>query len=259
MPELSDVEGFRRYLARYAKGRRIDAVEVLDGSMLRNSSAQALGRAVRGRRFAAPERHGKWLIAPVGEAELLLHFGMTGLLRWTSGENEHHRHDRIVFHCPGGQLRYRNMRKFGGLWLARSEAERARVMGRLGPDAMAVGAVEFDELISRRRGKVKAALMDQKLIAGLGNLLADEILWRARINPRRPMTRLSRKDRRTLYETMGDVLRESNRRARVPSERGWLTGVRDKRGAACRRCGTELRKATIAGRTACWCPSCQRR
>jgi formamidopyrimidine-DNA glycosylase len=81
MPELPDVEGFRRYLARHAQGRRIARVEVLDAELVRNRSAQALGRAVHGARFAAPRRHGKWLIAPVGDVEVLMHFGMTGPLR----------------------------------------------------------------------------------------------------------------------------------------------------------------------------------
>ena len=83
MPELPDVEGYRRYLARHAQGRRIERVEVPDAELVRNRSAQALGRALRGARFAEPRRHGKWLIAPAGDVELLMHFGMTGLLRWS--------------------------------------------------------------------------------------------------------------------------------------------------------------------------------
>jgi formamidopyrimidine-DNA glycosylase len=258
VPELPDVEGFRRYLARFAEGRPIEAVEVIDADLVRNTTAQGLGRALRGRHFEGPKRHGKWLIAPAGRAELLMHFGMTGLLKWASDSGKRSSHDRVVFRFPGGELRYRNQRKFGGIWLARSDAEREKITGPLGPDAMALGREQFAELLGRRRGRVKPALMDQKLLAGVGNLLSDEILWRARINPRLPVQRLSGKRRDAIYDVMQDVLRRSNRRGRVPPDRSWLTGVRNDRDAACPRCGTRLRRATIGGRTACWCPRCQR-
>jgi formamidopyrimidine-DNA glycosylase len=94
MPELLDVEGRRRYLAEYARGRRIAGVHVLDPEIVRNRSAQALGRALTGGRFVAPERHGKWLIAPVSEVRLLIHFGMTGDLVWAAKTDQRHRHDR---------------------------------------------------------------------------------------------------------------------------------------------------------------------
>ena len=185
MPELPDVEGFRRVLARDAKGKPIEAVEVLDRTMLRNSSPQTLGRALAGARFREPRRHGKWLLAPAGEATVLMHFGMTGLLEWARRGSERHVHDRVVFVCRGGELRYRNMRKFGGVWLARDERQLRAVTGPLGPDAQDVDRELFEELLRRRRGGLKAALMDQRLFAGIGNLLADEIAWRAGSTPAR--------------------------------------------------------------------------
>jgi formamidopyrimidine-DNA glycosylase len=259
MPELPDVEGFRRYFARHAAGRRIASIAVHDRALVRNTPTQGLGRALTGRRFSTPQRHGKWLIAPAGDRELLVHFGMTGLLVWSARAAEPHPHDRIVFELEGGTLRYRNMRRFGGVWLARSDTDRARVLGPLGPDALEVSEDELAELLGRRRGQIKSALMDQRLIAGLGNLLSDELLWRARIHPRRPAARLSRRRVSELHRCMIEVLRDSNRRARVPPERGWLTGARDQRDARCPRCEARLRRATIAGRTAVWCPRCQRR
>jgi formamidopyrimidine-DNA glycosylase len=258
MPELPDVEGFRRYFARHAKGKRIDGVDVVDASLLRNVSAQGLGRAVSGRRFGAPRRHGKWLLASAGKSTVLMHFGMTGRLSWGRDADGRHRHDRVVFRCTGGELRYRNMRKFGGVWLARAGEDPAEVMGPIGPDALELDWERFDELLRRRRGALKPALMDQKMIAGVGNLLADEVLWRARINPRTKVRALGKRRRRRLYDTLVEVTKECNRHGRIPSEEGWLTGVRDQRGASCPRCGTRLRRATIGGRTACWCPRCQR-
>jgi formamidopyrimidine-DNA glycosylase len=260
MPELPDVEGFRRYLARHAEGQRIVAVHVPDRQIVRNRTPQALGRTLRGTKFATPTRHGKWLIAPIGDetSELLLHFGMTGLLSWSDGGEDRHRHDRVIFVCERGELRYNNMRRFGGVWLARDARERDQVTGPLGPDAAAITREEFDQLLSGRRGGAKAALMDQRLLAGVGNLLSDEILWRARIHPETPVAKLLAGRRRRLYDALHAAVTESIRYGRVPHGHRWLTRVRDDRGGRCPRCATALRRATVAGRTACWCPRCQR-
>ena len=257
MPELPDVEGFRRYLARYAAGQRVGRVEVRDAVLVRNASPRALGRALAGAQLGDPRRHGKWVIAPADGVALAMHFGMTGLLHWTAGDAPAHPHDRVVLHCESGRLAYRNMRKFGGVWLAR-EPDASDVTGPLGPDALDVDATLFEELLARRRAGIKAALMDQTLIAGLGNLLVDEILWRARVRPRTRIERLSGPRRRRIHDEMEATLRESVPTARVPSKPGWLTTVRDEREPRCPRCGRGLRRETVAGRTTVWCPRCQR-
>src|SRR5437588_5057798 len=158
MPELPDVEGFRRFLARHARGRRITGVDVLDPALVRNRGARSFERALVGNRFGAPRRHGKWLIAPVGSVEVLMHFGMTGALAWSRDAAERHPHDRIVFVCEGGERRYNHMRRFGGIWLARDGVEHERMTGPLGPDAASLNMDQFVELLARRRGAIKAAL-----------------------------------------------------------------------------------------------------
>jgi formamidopyrimidine-DNA glycosylase len=257
MPELADVEGFRRYFARYAAGHEIESVGVADPGLVRNTSAQGLGRALRGHRFEKPRRHGKWLIAPAEGARVLMHFGMTGLLVWSRDGEDRHPHDRITFRLDEGELRYRNMRRFGGLWLARDEAATEKKLGPLGPDAMEVSEAAFRDLIGSRRGGIKAALLDQTFIAGLGNLLSDEILWRARVDPRSRASKLSRRRVGAVHREMREVLRISNRHGRVPRLDGWLTGVRDEREARCPRGHGRLRRETVAGRTTVWCSTCQ--
>jgi formamidopyrimidine-DNA glycosylase len=259
MPELPDVEGFRRYLARHAEGHTIIGLETPDAQLIRNRTPRALGAALIGQRFSHPERHGKWLIAPAGHVELLLHFGMTGELRWAADARGRHPHDRLIVVCEDGELRYNNMRRFGGIWLARDERERNRVTGPLGPDAASIERDTFEALLQGRGGSAKAALMDQRLIAGVGNLLSDEILWRAGVHPATLLRNLSSARRVRLFESLRDTVRESIRYGRVPHGEGWLTRVRDDRDPRCPRCGTRLKKATIAGRTACWCPREQRK
>jgi formamidopyrimidine-DNA glycosylase len=257
VPELPDVDGFRRVLADHAVGRRIDRVEVSDAGVLRGTSAGDFDAALRGHRFCEPRRHGKWLIATTSGPTVLMHFGMTGALRWAAPGASAGRFDRVSFVTPEGELRFEDMRKLQGITLARGDDEVRGVIGRLGPDALSVPPADFARLLKGRRGAIKAVLINQKIIAGLGNLLADEILWRARINPFRSARDLSDAEQRVLHTEMRRVLRASLTASRVPPRGSWLTGVRDRPGARCPRCGTPLSRGTVAGRTTVWCPKCQ--
>jgi len=258
VPELADVEGFRRVLARFAAGHRIDHVKAGVPAVIRNTSPQGLGRALHGRRFGPPRRHGKWLIAPAEGRLLVLHFGMTGVLSWTKGAPRDEPDDAVTFRTGSGVLHYRTKRKLGGVWLVRDESGLEAVTGPLGPDAAAIGREAFVSRLGERRGGVKSALMDQSLLAGIGNELSDEILWRARIAPRARPAALSEGELDALYDAMREVLRESMKHGRIPDESGWLESVREERDAACPRCGAALSRRSVAGRTALWCPQCQR-
>jgi len=258
VPELPDVEAYRRFFQRHATGRRVRALSA-DPTIVRNTTPQALRRALIGRTFDPPDRHGKWLICPSNGPTLLLHFGMTGDLIWSGDEPERHRHDRLIIGFEGGgELRYRNMRKLGGVWLAHDEEETRGVLGPLGPDALALGRKEFLELLGRLRGGVKAALMDQTFIAGVGNIIADEVLWHARIHPRRRIDSLGEYERRRLFSSLYRVLREAvEGYDYIPRKRSWLSAERGLPNARCPRCGSPLGRATVAGRTTYFCPHCQ--
>ncbi|WP_314177954.1 Fpg/Nei family DNA glycosylase [Streptomyces winkii] len=257
MPELPDVEGFRKVLDSCARDRRIRRIEVYDAGVLHGVSAERLRRELEGRTFTEPERHGKWLFARTGGPTLMLHFGMTGQLLCCRPEDERHAHDRVVFTVGGDrQLRYRDQRKLKGLWLG-DEAAVARTLDAQGPDAADVGRAEFGDLFRRRRGSVKSALTDQSVIAGIGNLLADEILWRARLHPSRRAGGLTDGELARLHGDMRSVLRSSVRADRVPPRSSWLTGHRDDPHATCPRCGTALSRGRTSGRSTVWCPHCQ--
>ncbi|MFI7497386.1 Fpg/Nei family DNA glycosylase [Streptomyces sp. NPDC049687] len=259
MPELPDVEGFRKVLESCAKGRVVRHVDVRDPGVLHGVTARRLSDALEGQRFTAPERHGKWLLARTGGPTLMFHFGMTGQLLCAHPDDTAEPHDRVLFTLARDrQLRYRDQRKLQGLWLADDESEVARVLGRLGPDALAVDRENFEAaLAAHPRGSIKTVLTDQTVLAGLGNLLADEILWRASLPPSSPARDLSEADRRRLYTHMRRTLHSAIPTGRVPPRDSWLTGHRDDPAPVCPRCGSPLRRARMAGRGTVWCPRCQ--
>ncbi|MET9393565.1 DNA-formamidopyrimidine glycosylase family protein [Streptomyces sp. NPDC006624] len=258
MPELPDVEGFRRVLESCARGRVIRRVDVRDPGVLHGVDARGLRDALEGRRFGTPERRGKWLLARTGGPTLALHFGMTGRLVCGRADDAVEPHDRVLFTLGAGrQLRFRDQRKLQGLWLVHDESGLDRLLRKQGPDALSVDRAEFEAVLSSRRGRLKGALTDQSVVAGLGNLLADEILWRARLRPDRSARDLGEAERRRLYREMRGTLRSSVTAGCVPPRDSWLTGHRDDREPRCPRCGTGLRRSRMAGRGTVWCPRCQ--
>ncbi|WP_328873623.1 Fpg/Nei family DNA glycosylase [Streptomyces sp. NBC_00287] len=258
MPELPDVEGFRQTLLTCSGRRSVTDIDVRDAGVLRGVTEKRLRKELEGRRLGKAWRHGKWLFVPTGDGPtLVFHFGMTGSLRCCDQEEPVEAHDRIVLTLGRNRLLcYRDQRKLQGVRLADS-ADVDRILEDLGPDALAVKRDEFLELLSGRRGAVKSALMDQSVLAGLGNLLCDEILWRARVAPRTSTRNLDEKTLRRIHAAMGRVLSTSVRDGCVPPRRGWLTGRRDDSEPLCPRCGTALRSSRVAGRRTVWCPHCQ--
>ncbi|MGP4017416.1 Fpg/Nei family DNA glycosylase [Saccharopolyspora sp. 5N708] len=264
MPELPDVEGFRR-VAQRATNHQVRDVRVHDAQVLRGITSDSFQRALRRRYFAEPRRHGKWLLIPTAGAAnapaslpwVLLHFGMTGNLQWCPHDAELHQHDRVVFDFTIGELRYRDMRKLTGIHLARELAEVDGLLAELGPDAERIEAAEFGERLTRTRRRLKPALMDQSVLAGLGNISTDEILWRARIQPNRATTELTSEELGQLHREMRTMLRTAVRAGRIPDGASWLTGHRDEPDRRCPRCSTALRRSRVGGRSTLWCPTCQ--
>lgn len=257
VPELPDVEGFRRALAEALPGRRIRRVDVRDAGILRNTTAQAFGRRLEGRRFDSPRRHGKWLILRTDGPALLVHSGMTGHPYFAAAGAEPMGYERLVLSLDRGELRYADLRKLRGVWLADADDDIAHVTGPQGPDALGLGLPEFRDALRGRRGALKPTLMDQSVIAGLGNLLVDEICWRARIRPTRQIADIGADDVKRLHSAMAQVLRTAVRHGRVPGLPRWLTGVRDGPDPHCPRCGNALARGRVGGRTSWWCPFCQ--
>ncbi len=214
-----------------------------------------LGRRLAGHRFGEPGRIGKWLILPTDGPTLLIHSGMTGHPYYAADRAEAEKYERLVVSLDRGELRYADLRKLRGVWLVDDDI--AEVTGPQGPDALGLGLRAFRDALSGHHGRLKPTLMDQSVIAGLGNLLTDEICWRAKINPSRLLTDLDAGELKRLHTAMTGVLCTSVRHGRVPGLPRWLTGVRDEPDPSCPRCGTRLADRRIGGRTAVWCPRCQ--
>lgn len=259
VPELPDVEGFRRVLGEHAVGARVRGVDVTDTGVLRGTTPAALDRAVAGRRFTEPRRHGKWLLAGTDGPTVVMHFGMTGSLLWCAGNEPRHPHDRVIFRLDRGELRFRDSRKLQGIRLAEDADAVHRLLADTGPDALTIDQREFDALLTGARRRIKALLTDQSVLAGLGNLLADELLWRAGVHPARAAGELTEGERARLHAELRRVLRAAVRAGRVPPREDWLTGVRDDPNAPCPRCGGPLERTRTAGRATVWCPRCQSR
>jgi formamidopyrimidine-DNA glycosylase len=259
MPELPDVEHLRRTWARDTAGRTIRRTVVTDPGILRGDvTPDVLDAALRGRRLEEPDRIGKWLLARTDGPTVILHFGMDGGLRWAESPDGRHRHDRVIFVTDAGEMRFRNMRKLGGLWLAHDEGALGTVLAQVGPDALVLEPREVAARLRTRRGQVKSALMDQALLSGVGNLIADEILWQARLHPKRRLRELTDRGVLDLARVTRSVLREAvDRYDYLSRKRSWLNHVRGRPGAACPRCGTPLERTVAAGRTTWFCPACQ--
>jgi len=261
MPELPDVEAFKRYLEATSLHQCIAHVDVLSADLLKGVSGRELARQLRGRRFESTRRHGKHLFVRTDDdIWLRLHFGMTGSLRYFKDEKKAPRHTRVLFlFAKDYRLAFDDQRKFGEIRLIKDVSEflKKRV---LGSDALNVDLPEFKKVFAKHRGAVKAILMNQRLIAGIGNIYADEILFRARIHPATQVTRLGDKALAKLFRAMRYVLEKAIKaRADVDQiPKSWLLPHRHKDGK-CPRCARELKSSKIGGRTAWFCPHCQRR
>lgn len=256
MPELPEVETFMRYFARHALKQRIERVHVLDERILGDIRQATFAQRLKGREFTHVHRHGKNLFADAGETWLHLHFGMTGDLAYYRDVAEQPRFARVVFDFDGGaHLAYDDMRLFGVVDLTTSPDDYIREH-ELGPDPLDAKftLAAFRRIASGRRGAIKSLLMSQEIIAGIGNLYADETLFQAGIHPRRSVDELSDSELRAVYTAMRRILRDAvTRRANdgeLPPR--YLFNHREE-GARCPRCGGSIARAVVFGRTTYFC------
>jgi formamidopyrimidine-DNA glycosylase len=266
MPELPEVEAYRALAERCALGRSIAAVEAPDAWYLKRGLVAAAARAaLEGRHLLAARRRGKLMLLDAGpsagpaDVVLGLHFGMSGRLvvdgragvdrlLYASSSDEA-RYDRFSLRfTDGGSLVMRDTRRLGAVELDPDES-------RLGPDALSITPAELRRALAGTTVALKARLLDQSRLAGVGNLIADEVLWRAGLAPARPCHSLTASELRRLHRHLTRGLADLIQRG--GSHTGDLQPQR-RVGGVCPRDHAELSRAVVGGRTTWWCPRHQR-
>ncbi|MDW8129284.1 MAG: bifunctional DNA-formamidopyrimidine glycosylase/DNA-(apurinic or apyrimidinic site) lyase [Bryobacterales bacterium] len=262
MPELPEVETIARMLAPRLAGRRVRSVRLLAPEIV-EGDVRRLGERLRGRIVEGIRRRGKYLLVQLDGAVLTLHLGMTGRLRWDGRAGPH---TRAIIVFDRGRLLFDDPRKFGSI--AAGEGPSRRVL-KLGPEALSISARELAARIRGRRAPIKTLLMDQRILAGVGNIYSDEALFRARIHPRTPAGRLSFERVKRLHRALRRVLREAiaaggssvSDYVNADDEPGWFQfehRVYRRTGQPCLRCGAPIRRIVMAQRSTHFCPRCQR-
>jgi formamidopyrimidine-DNA glycosylase len=274
VPELPEVETVRRRLAPVMEGRTFEQVEIADTRLTRPLDPIEVAAELQGERVALVDRRGKYLIVRFESGRaLLVHLRMTGsFLVSPEGALAADPHRRAVVTLDdGSDVSYRDVRRFGTWLLLEPDEVDAYVDARVGrePLADAYRAKHLAERLAGRRAPVKAALLDQRTVAGVGNIYADEALWRARIHPLTPAAALDAEQVKALHRGVRQALQAGIRRQgstlrdyRLPNgEAGGAQHefkVYGRAGEGCERCGTPIDKIRVAGRGTWYCPSCQR-
>jgi formamidopyrimidine-DNA glycosylase len=273
VPELPEVETVRAQLAPLLVGRRLETVDIRDPRLTRPLDPEQVARELEGERVESLRRRGKYLLLVFESGRVLLvHFRMTGSLRYeTEGSLEHEPHVRALMTLDdASQLVYRDVRRFG-TWVLLDAADADLFLAaRVGEEPVAdrFTAKTLERSLATRKTPVKAALLDQRLLAGLGNIYADEALWRARVNPLRRAGELTEDDIRRLHRGIRQALRVGIARQgatlrdyRAPDGAEGLMQdelkVYGREGLPCPRCETPIEKERVAGRGTYYCPRCQ--
>jgi formamidopyrimidine-DNA glycosylase len=284
VPELPEVEVVRRGLEQWVAGRTVATVEVHHPRAVRRhlEGTEHFVAALAGRTFTDAHRRGKYLWLPLAEADgspsggaMVAHLGMSGqlLVEKPSAPDETHLRARFTFTDGGRELRFVDQRTFGGLAVEESDGGIPARLAHIAIDPLdeAFDVDAFSAALRRRRTEVKRALLDQTLIGGVGNIYADEALWRARLHGARPTDKLTRSQVGDLLDGVRDVLGEALAQGGtsfdslyvdVNGQSGYFSRFLAVYGQAdrpCPRCGTPIRRESFMNRSSYSCPQCQPR
>ena len=259
MPELPEVENVVRSLKRAVLGRRIESARSLSPLVMNRADEKHLA----GRTIRSIDRIGKYILLELDYGVLEVHLGMTGKLLVDGEKNAY---TRAVFTLDGRSLLYEDIRQFGRV---RWSPDRRQRIGALGPDAISVTLEEFVRGLKSRRGRIKPLLLNQRFIAGVGNIYADEALFRARLHPKAAASRIRRDRASKLYQAIIEVLKEA-----IDEGGSSISDYVDADGRAggfqllhrvygresepCTECGAAIRRIVLGQRSAHYCPRCQR-
>jgi formamidopyrimidine-DNA glycosylase len=261
LPELPDVQVLKQYVDATSLHQQIETVEVYSQQMLEGLDAQQLRDRLQGRTFEGTRRHGKYLFAELDDGDwLVLHFGMTGELQYYKNPDKEPEYEQILFHFANGyHLAYVMTRKLGEVRVV-DEPECLIEEKDLGPDVLAsdFGFGTFRQILGGRRGMIKSRLMDQHLMAGIGNVYSDEILFQAGVHPRTRVNELGSDGLKRIFDRLKEVLHIAIEHGAEPEQfpDGYLTRYRHT-DQDCPKCGGPIERIEVAGRAGYFCPRCQ--
>ncbi len=260
MPELPEVEAFGKYLDRTSRDKIIENVEVKSPELLQNVNVDDFKEKLEGHKFQYTKRYGKYTFTHLdNDFWLILHYGMTGRLKYFQNSGEAPHYDRVLVKFEDkSHLAFDDPRKFGKINLT-SSMEDFIEKKKLGPDALEIDFKTFKEIFEKRRGAIKSALMDQHLLSGVGNIYSDEILFQACIHPKMPANKLDSTQMEQIFKIMKDVLKMSINK-RIKNEKlpdSFIIPHRKKNGK-CPNSDIKLKTVKISSRTAYYCPECQK-
>lgn len=258
MPELPEVETFKRYLDETSLKQLITNIKVTDERILR-TEVKYLKKITIGKKFESTIRHGKYLLVYLNPKFLVMHFGMSGDLEYYNNKDDPPKFSKVIFQFKNGfSLAYISIRMFGKVSIVNSFEEFVENK-KLGPDAYKMSFEEFQRAVKRRSAIAKNALLNQSFIAGVGNIYSDEILFRTKIHPRTNINSLSDNKVKELYGNIIDVLefgiKKKGDLSTYPDE--FLIPHRKKE-EKCPICNTDVIRIEISGRHGFFCPSCQK-
>jgi formamidopyrimidine-DNA glycosylase len=274
MPELPEVETVARDLRGAVLGRRIDEVQLLRPDVVKTPPAEVFTSVLKGQRVVGVDRRGKYLLLGLdGGDELMVHLGMTGHLLVCDADAPLPKHTHLRARLDDSrELRFDDVRRFGRIaYGSRALLEESRVLPPLGLEPLSddFSVPEFERIMRSTTRSIKAALLDQTRVAGLGNIYIDEACFLAGVRPTRRCNRLTRAQRHALHAAIQTVLAGAirNRGSSIDDYRDvWnARGTNQERlmvygrgGQPCLRCGALLKRTVVAGRTTVYCARCQR-
>ncbi len=259
MPELPEVEIFNQYFRETALNQSIKSVEVLNAKVLDSPEQEFVDR-LRGQSFADTHRWGKNLFIQTAENVINMHFGMTGNVEYYHQSLETPKYSRVVFLFDNDYaLAYVSKRMFGRLSLIGSIDQYVQDKS-IAADALVIAYEDFRDNVQKKKKNIKAVLLDQSTAAGVGNWIADEILYQARIHPTTVSKVLTEKQLKDLYTHMQDIMHTAidtdSVREQLPTH--YITKYGRKTTIICPNCGAEIPKTVVAGRCTYACANCQK-
>ena len=258
MPELSEVETYKKYIDKTSIGHVVKDVKIRDERILKLSE-ELFVKALKNNKFEDTIRHGKYLLIKLKDQFLIMHFGMTGDLEYFEKAIDEPKYTKVLFKFTNGRfLSYISKRLFGHLDLTTS-VEDFLAKKKLGPDAYKMSWNEFRKVLIKRTAIMKSALLNQSIFAGIGNIYSDEILFQSKLNPKRKINSLDENELKELFQNIKKVLQYGiDFKGKLEKySKDLLIPHRTKNGE-CPKCTSKLERYEISGRHGFFCPKCQK-